>query len=138
MGRLFLSRESRLKSRVVPKLGSGSTPVPLKPKFGTRRGVNGRILKLVVLGSASCSFFKKFGEVDPTECGPVPQCPSLEKLSQVAGPRTPNNNNGKLCIRILFLMQLSTTVSSYTYKEADAEIDGRTEGAMPMTCITRR
>ena len=35
-------------------------------------------------------------------------------------------------------MQLSTTVSSYTYKEADAEIDGRTEGAMPMTCITRR
>ena len=56
MGRLFLSRESRLKCRVVPKLGSGSTPVPLKPKFGTRRGVNGRILKLVVLGSASCSF----------------------------------------------------------------------------------
>ena len=66
MGRPSLPRESRLKSRVVPKLGSGSTPVPLKPKFGTLRGVNGRILKLVVLGSASCSFKQKFGEVDLT------------------------------------------------------------------------
>ena len=100
MGRLSLSRESRLKSRVgvVPKLGSGSTPVPLKPKFGTLRGVNGRILKLVVLGS-DFLFFKTFGEIKRTEgvgnlkCRPAHQCPSLEKLSQVAGPRTPNNNN---------------------------------------------
>ena len=66
MGRLFLSRESRLKCRVVPKLGSGSTPVPLKPKFGTLRGVNGRILKLVVLGS-DFLFFKTFGEIERTE-----------------------------------------------------------------------
>ena len=66
MGRLSLSRESRLKSRVVPKLGSGSTPVPLKPKFGTLRGVNGRILKLVVLGS-DFLFFKTFGEIERTE-----------------------------------------------------------------------
>ena len=66
MGRLFLSRESCLKCRVVPKLGSGSTPVPLKPKFGTRRGVNGRILKLVVLGS-DFLFFKTFGEIERTE-----------------------------------------------------------------------
>ena len=67
MGRLFLSRESRLKCRVVPKLGSGSTPVPLKPKFGTLCGsVNGRILKLVVLGS-DFLFFKTFGEIERTE-----------------------------------------------------------------------
>ena len=66
MGRLFLSRESRLKCRVVPKLWSGSTPVPLKPKFGTLRGVNGRILKLVVLGS-DFLFFKTFGEIERTE-----------------------------------------------------------------------
>ena len=66
MGRLFLPRESRLKCRVVPKLGSGLTPVPLKPKFGTLRGVNGRILKLVVLGS-DFLFFKTFGEIERTE-----------------------------------------------------------------------
>ena len=66
MGRLSLSRESSLKSRVVPKLGSGSTPVPLKPKFGTLRGVNGRILKLVGLGS-DFLFFKTFGEIERTE-----------------------------------------------------------------------
>ena len=63
----FFPRKSQLKNRVVPKLGSGSTPVPLKPKFGTLCGsVNGRILKLVVLGS-DFLFFKTFGEIERTE-----------------------------------------------------------------------
>ena len=66
MGRLFLPRESRLKCRVVPKLGSGSTPVLLKPKVGTVLGANGRTLKLVVIGS-DFLFFKTFGEIERTE-----------------------------------------------------------------------
>ena len=64
---VFFPRKSQLKNRVVPKLGSGSTQVLLKPKVGTFFGTNGKVrtLKLVDLswlfskGLISCSLNEK-------------------------------------------------------------------------------